>query len=317
MQTIELIYPHSYDSEDLPETVAAIGFFDGIHKGHQKVIKTAVDYAQANDLTSAVITFYPHPSVVLRDDVREVKYITPPAEKQNILQKMGIDKLYIIRFNKELSLLPPQVFIDHFIAGLNVKHLVAGFDFSYGHKGKGNMCTIDDHSKGRFATTTVPKVEFDGEKVSSTKIRQLLKNGDIHKVNQLLGRCLTISGRVVEGNKRGHTLGYPTANLDVDPEALLPKPGIYAVKVVYQHQVYEAMASLGFNPTFENNRNKPVLEVNILDFSDNLYGEKLRLEWHAFIREEQQFSDVQALIQEMANDEKKVRHYFAHHSEQM
>src|SRR5699024_12175176 len=133
------------------------------------------------------------------------------------------DKLYIIRFNKELSLLPPQVFIDHFIAGLNVKHLVAGFDFSYGHKGKGNMCTIDDHSKGRFATTTVPNVEFDGEKVSSTKIRQFLKNGDIHKVNQMLGSRLTISGRVVEGNKRGHTLGYPTANLDRSEERRVGK----------------------------------------------------------------------------------------------
>src|SRR5699024_12311937 len=108
-------------------------------------------------------------------------------------------------------------------------------------------------------------------------------------------------------NKRGHTLGYPTANLDVDPEALLPKPGIYAVKVDYQHQGYEAMASLGFNPTFENNRNKPVLEDNILDFSDNLYGERVCLEWHAVNRAEQKFSDLQALNQEMANDVKRAR----------
>src|SRR5699024_10581079 len=115
---------------------------DGIHKGHQKVIKTAVDRAKANHMTSAVMTFHPHPSVVLREDVHHVKYITPPVEKENILQEMGVDRLYIIKFNKELSLLSPQTFVDHFITGLNVKHLVAGFDFSYGHKGQGNMHTI-------------------------------------------------------------------------------------------------------------------------------------------------------------------------------
>src|SRR5699024_10882644 len=204
-------------------------------------------------------------------------------------------------------------FVDHFITGLNVKHLVAGFDFSYGHKGQGNMHTIGDHSRGTFSTTTIDKVEHDGEKVSSTKIRQLLKNGNVSEANKWLGRCFTVSGLVVEGNKRGHSLGYPTANLEVDPEALLPKPGVYAVKVVYKQEVYEGMANLGFNPTFEANRDTPVLEVNILDYSNNLYGEELRLEWHAFIREEKKFKDAQELIDEMAHDEKTIRQYFANH----
>ncbi|WP_106497582.1 bifunctional riboflavin kinase/FAD synthetase [Lentibacillus sp. Marseille-P4043] len=311
MRTIKLTYPHTLALEELPETVAAIGFFDGIHLGHQNVIKTAVSEAKERNMESAVITFHPHPSVVLKKDVQHVQYITPLKEKQEVLQKMDVDRLYIITFNKELSSLSPQQFIDHFIIGLNIKHLVAGFDYSFGHKGKGNMNNIAEYTREEFTFTTIKKVELDDEKVSSTKIRELLHSGKVEAVKLLLGRPLTVSGIVIEGDKRGRTIGYPTANLQLDQDALLPKPGIYAVKVIYKNEAYEGMASLGTNPTFTANRKDLSLEVNILDYQNDLYGEELQMEWCKFIRDELKFDNVEALIDQIADDEKVIRAYFS------
>lgn len=311
MRTIELTYPHTLIMEELPETVAAIGFFDGIHMGHQKVINTAVSKAKNDNMESAVITFYPHPSVVLKKDAPHVRYITPLKEKQAILRKMDVDRLYIITFNKELASLEPQRFINHFIIGLKIKHLVAGFDFSYGHKGKGNMENIRDHTRGAFDYTTVSKVQISQEKVSSTKIRDSLQKGEVENVNALLGRPLVTRGVVIDGEKRGRTIGYPTANLQISSDALLPKVGVYAVKVLYKNEVYEGMANLGYNPTFETDKEEPVVEVNILDYNNDLYGEELLVEWHRFIRDEEKFNSTDELISNIENDEKVIRDYFS------
>lgn len=310
MRTFELTYPHSMVLNELPETVTAIGFFDGIHKGHQKVIQTAVREAKERGMESAVITFHPHPSVVLKKDVQHVKYLTPIREKQEILQKLEVDRLYIIQFNQELASLTPQVFVDHFLKGLRIKHMVAGFDFSYGHKGKGNMQTIQEHAAGAFTVTQVDKVVIDGEKISSTKIRNLLKAGDMDEAARLLGRPLSVTGLVVKGEQRGRTIGYPTANIAVSDETLLPKVGVYAVKVLYKNEVYEGMASLGFKPTFTDQLVEPILEVNIFDYNNDLYEEELRVQWYTFIREEKKFSGVEELVSEIVEDEKKVRKYF-------
>ncbi|GGJ92801.1 riboflavin biosynthesis protein [Lentibacillus kapialis] len=310
MRTIRLDYPHTLILDELPDTVAAIGFFDGIHKGHQKVIETAVHEAKSKNMKSAVITFHPHPSIILKKDVQHVQYITPLREKQEILQDLGVDRLYIITFNKELSSLEPQAFIDHFIINLNIKSLVAGFDFSYGHKGKGNMQTIHEHSRGLFNYTVIDQMQSENQKISSTRIRELLKSGQIEKANELLGRPLVVRGIVKEGDKRGREIGYPTANLEVDSEVLLPKIGIYAVKVRVKNDVYEGMASLGYNPTFTANRDEPIIEVNIFDYNTELYGEELALEWHCYIREEIKFDSAEELIKQIEEDEKRIRNYF-------
>lgn len=311
MRTIELTYPHTLVIEELPKTVAAIGFFDGIHKGHQKVIKTAVTKAKESNMESAVITFHPHPSVVLKKEKAHVQYITPIQEKQEILQQMNVDRLYIITFSKELASLSPQKFIDHFIIGLNVHHLVAGFDFTYGHKGEGNMDNIHSHARNAFDYTTIDKVELEKEKVSSTKIRTLLSEGNVEKVNQYLGRNLSVHGIVIDGDKRGREIGFPTANFEINPDALLPKIGIYAVKVLYKGEEYEGMASLGLNPTFKDGETKPTLEVNIFDYSNDLYGEELQIEWCNYIREEKKFNGVDELIEAIKMDEKQIRQYFS------
>ncbi|TFJ94702.1 riboflavin biosynthesis protein RibF [Lentibacillus salicampi] len=310
MRTIKLAYPHTLILDELPETAAAIGFFDGIHKGHQKVIRTAVNEAKSRNMESAVITFHPHPSVVLKKDIQHVQYITPLREKQEILQQLGVDRLYIITFNKELSSLEPQTFIDHFIINLNIKFLVAGFDYTYGHKGKGNMQVIHEHSRRLFDVTVIDKVQSGDLKISSTRIRELLKSGQIGEANELLGRPLVIRGIVKEGDKRGREIGYPTANLEIDSDALLPKIGVYAVKVRFKNEVYEGMASLGYNPTFTLDRDEPIIEVNIFDYNNDLYGEELVLEWHQYMREEIKFNSAEKLIEQIEKDEEQIRNYF-------
>jgi riboflavin kinase/FMN adenylyltransferase len=310
MRTIELTYPHTLLLEELPETVAAIGFFDGIHKGHQKVINKAVTEAKNKDMESAVITFYPHPSVVLNSEVQHVKYITPLREKQEILQQLNVDRLYIIKFNKELSTLSQQSFIDHFITGLHIKHLIAGFDFTYGHKGQGNMQDISKYAKGQFTTSVIDKVSKFDEKVSSTKIREYLKHGEVEKANLLLDRNLSVRGTVVDGDKRGKTIGYPTANLNIDADVLLPRTGVYAVKVYYKNISYDGMANLGVKPTFNAGETKPKIEVNIFDYNHDLYGEELKIEWCKFIRDEKKFKGIEELVEQIKTDEKEIRAYF-------
>ncbi len=311
LRTIELTYPHTLNLEALPKTVAAIGFFDGVHLGHQQVIEAAVDEAKKREMESAVISFFPHPSVVLKAGREDVKYITPLREKQEILQRLGVDRFYIITFNKELSSLSPKAFIDHFIIGLHIKHLVAGFDFTYGHRGQGTMEDMKEYADNHFTYSTITKVEMDKEKISSTRIRSFLAAGDMEKTAQLLGRPLSLYGMVVDGEKRGRTLGFPTANLKVNDAALLPKPGIYAVKVSYKNESYEGMASLGTNPTFTENRDSLSLEVYIFDYNNDLYGEELQLQWFRFIRDEQKFTTVDGLIKQMKNDEAVIRNYFS------
>lgn len=309
MKTYKLAYPEKLIEENIPKAVAAIGFFDGIHKGHQEVINTAVSKAQKDQMESAVITFYPHPSVVLKGN-EQAKYITPLHIKQDILQQLNIDRLYVIEFNKELSLLSPREFIEHFIVGLNVKHVVAGFDFTFGHKGKGNMENILQLGKNNFTTSVIEKVQYRDEKISSTNVRKHLASGKVAEANTLLGRHYCVSGTVVSGDQRGRTIGYPTANIKTDPDTLLPKSGVYAVKVNIDNITYEGMANLGIKPTFHPHAVEPIIEVNIFDFNGDLYGKRLFIEWHTFIRDEKKFSTIDDLVSQIKQDEKDIRTYF-------
>ncbi|MDC3414096.1 bifunctional riboflavin kinase/FAD synthetase [Aquibacillus sp. 3ASR75-11] len=310
MKTYTLAYPHNLTKTDLPDTVAAIGFFDGIHKGHQKVIGTAVEIAKANDQESAVITFDPHPSVVLKKDRKHVNYITPLKEKEALITEMGVDRLYIIHFNSELAQLDPKAFIDHFIIGLRIQHLVAGFDFSYGYKGKGSTATLPLHSDNQFEVTIIPKIVNNGTKISSTLIRSYLAEGDMEEANQLLDRPLRVRGIVVEGDKRGRTIGYPTANVEPRDPFLLPKVGVYAVHVMHHKNKYKGMANLGYKPTFQDKPDAPSIEVHLLDYQGDLYGEELTIEWQQFVREEKKFNGVEELVNQLKQDEQNVRSYF-------
>lgn len=310
METIQLTYPHNLKKEKISTSVAAIGFFDGIHEGHQAVIQTAVKKAKAKELKSAVITFFPHPSVVLKKGKETVHYITTVKEKEAFLSELGVDYLYIITFNKELSQLSPAQFLEHFIEGLHIKHLVAGFDYTFGHKGAGNMENIHTFLPDDVEVTVIDKVDYASEKISSTNIRAALKEGDVEKVHQLLGRPYFTSGVVVDGDKRGRQIGFPTANLQIEEDKLLPKLGVYGVYVYVAGKKYYGLLNLGVKPTFHDHLPKPSPEVYILDFEEDIYGEMIEVEWITFVREERKFNGIDEIVAQLTEDEKNIRKYF-------
>ncbi|HLR72605.1 MAG TPA: bifunctional riboflavin kinase/FAD synthetase [Pseudogracilibacillus sp.] len=310
MQIIELSYPVSLSKESLPKTVAALGFFDGIHQGHRAVIGEAVDIAQKQHKECAVITFHPHPSVVLKQTNETVQYITTIDEKAELLSEMGVDRLYIITFNKTLSKLSPEEFIKHFIVDLHIEHVVAGFDFSFGHKGKGNMKNIHSFGFDQFTTTVIDKIELEDEKVSSTNIRKALHIGDVEEVHNLLDRPYETSGKVITGAKRGRQLGFPTANIAVSTLKLLPKQGVYAVTIDVKDKLYKGMANLGVNPTFVEGKTIPSLEVYIFDFEADIYEEEVTVYWYKHMRDEKKFNGVDEIVNQLTEDEKQIRAYF-------
>ncbi|MCM3587195.1 bifunctional riboflavin kinase/FAD synthetase [Mesobacillus maritimus] len=311
MELIKLNHPHLYKSEDFSPQVMALGYFDGVHLGHQEVMKEAIKIAKEKGMKSAVMTFDPHPSVVLGKKVQHVEYITPIEEKIRVIENMGVDRLYIVHFTREFANLLPQEFIDDYIIQLNVKHVVAGFDYTYGKMGKGTMETIQFHSREQFEYTIVPKLAVNGEKVSSTLIRTFLLQGKVDAVPLLLGRYYTSSGVVGHGDKRGRTIGFPTANVDVFEEFILPPTGVYAVRLLVDGKWHNGVCNLGYKPTFNNQKAaKPTVEVHIFDFNQDIYGKLVIVEWHQKIRDEQKFSGIDALVEQINQDKQQALDYF-------
>lgn len=310
MKTIQLTYPHNLLKNELPSTVCAFGFFDGIHKGHQKLIQKTMDLAKEKGMKSAVMTFHPHPTDVLQKQSEPMKYITPLKQKEAILKEMGIDCLYIVTFNHGLASLPPHAFIDHFIEQLHIKHVVGGFDYSFGHKGKGTMETMKNEARGRYDTSIIPKMMQNNTKISSTSIRTWLQQGKVDYLLQIMGRLFAVEGHVVSGEKRGRTIGFPTANIACEPDALLPTVGVYAVTMTLGKETFYGMANIGYKPTFHQDLKETTLEVYLFDFDRDIYGEQVCVSFHTFIRDEKAFEGVDALIAQLTNDAETVRGFF-------
>ncbi|KKK39559.1 riboflavin biosynthesis protein RibF [Mesobacillus campisalis] len=311
MELIKLNHPNSYKREDFPPLALAMGYFDGVHLGHQEVIKSAIKAAEDNGLKSAVMTFDPHPSVVLGKSIKHVEYITPLEEKVAIIEQLGVDYLFIVHFTHEFAGLLPQEFIDGYVIGLNAKQAVAGFDFTYGKMGKGTMETIQFHSRGQFDYTVVPKLSTSGEKISSTAIRTRLKAGEMDKIPGHLGRWYTTSGTVVHGDKRGRTIGFPTANVDVNKDYILPPIGVYAVRIMVKGDWHQGVCNLGYKPTFKDEKaSRPSVEVYIFDFNEEIYGEQVVVEWHLRIRSERKFAGIDQLVEQIGKDKEEAKSYF-------
>lgn len=287
----------------------AVGFFDGLHRGHQAVIKAAQKRADELNIQSAVMTFDPHPSYLFGGPNQQVRYITEKQEKIRILEGLGIDTLFIVKFDWELAKLTPAQFIDAYFRNLNVKHVTAGFDFTFGANGQGTMETMAQLANGDFGTTIVEKVTDDAtEKISSTRIRQLLATGEVASAATLLGRPYRTSGEVIDGDKRGRLLGFPTANIAVSDSAVLPMNGVYAVRFIINDEVFDAVCNIGVKPTFQKgDAVHVVIEVHVLDFNEDLYGKQVSVEWIDFIRAEQKFESVDALIEQIKQDKETAR----------
>jgi riboflavin kinase/FMN adenylyltransferase len=310
LEVIRLRFPYNLATIDNPPMAMALGYFDGVHRGHQKVILEAKTKAAQMGICSAVMTFDPHPSVVLGKTVQQIQYITPLEEKVKIIEELGIDYLFIIHFTAEFANLLPQEFIDQYVIGLNVRHVVAGFDFTYGRMGKGTMETLPFHSRDQFSYSIVPKFTQGDEKVSSTRIRNLLREGRTDSLLSLLGRYYTTSGIVIHGDKRGRTIGFPTANVDINEEYIIPPLGVYAVRFNVKNQWHNGVCNIGFKPTFNKEALHPSVEVHLFDFNEDIYGEEVTIEWHLHLRKEQKFSGIEELVAQIERDKQNTLNYF-------
>lgn len=311
MEIIRITYPELNQEKSLKPMSLAVGYFDGVHQGHQQVINTAKNFAEERGLKSAIMTFDPHPMTVLTGKKLENHLITSLDEKLSMFESLAVDYVFIVTFNKSLSQLSPTEFVKQFFINQNVKHVVAGFDFSFGHKGSGKIQNMDEYSNGQLTFTVVDKVTYENEKISSTRIRKTILEGEMELCAQLLGRPFSIKGKVVEGFKRGREIGYPTANIQIDEEHIIPKVGIYAVTIDVKGETFFGMASIGYNPTFTDHLKHPVLEVHIFDFNEEIYGEIVNVYFYRYIRDEIKFEQVDQLIDQMKDDEKEVKNFLS------
>lgn len=300
MQVID-IQPPVVNKPQTPQ-VLALGFFDGVHRGHQAVITQAKQVANAKNLPLAVMTFDVHPAVIYQHKPADsVKYLSPRARKIELMATLGVDVLYFVHFTPEFASLDPQSFVDQYLVGLNAAVVVAGFDYTYGKKAIANMQTLPDYAKDRFEIISVPAHLDDGEKISSTRIREALDAGDVDLANRLLGYHYRTTGPVVHGEARGRTLGFPTANIDTPNAERLPGIGVYTVRMQVDGKWVPGMASVGRNVTFGAGR-ALTLEINLFDFHDDIYGKPAVVEWLHFLRGDVKFDGAQGLIDQLKLD---------------
>ncbi|TQR20965.1 riboflavin biosynthesis protein RibF [Psychrobacillus vulpis] len=312
MEVYHLSYPHHlFENEHNNAYSLAIGFFDGVHRGHQEVIKKALEKGKELHIKTAVMTFDPHPSLVLGGSKEQVFYITPLEQKIEILKELEVDAVFVVRFTSDFAKLTPKQFVDSFIKHTNVKHVTAGFDFSFGAFGKGTMKEMENLAAGDYTVSVVDKQQLTGEKISSTRIRAELKIGNLEEVKELLGRPFKLTGVVIHGDKRGRTIDFPTANVQPTEGQYTPATGVYAVKIRVQETWYEGVCNVGFKPTFNNpDAKKLSIEVHIINFDQSIYGEEVVVHWYKRIRSEQKFNGIDELKEQIGKDKLVAIDYF-------
>lgn len=285
---------------------ACIGYFDGIHIGHQALIKKAIMHAKNERLCSALITFDPDPWVVLRG-MTHVPHITTLQQRQSIAEALGIEVWITIAFTKELADLRWQDFISEVLLRCQVHHLTCGFDFSFGRRGEGKPADL--LADPRFVTHVIASVNQHDEKISSTRIVAAIEAGRMEEVTQLLGRPYTVSTTVIHGNHIGHSLGFPTANLDLYDTYIIPAIGVYSGYVTIDDMTHPAMINVGYNPTC-NQRERISVEVHILHFDADLYGQCLTVSFIRKLRDEIRFASKEELIEQLWHDVQTVAQDF-------
>ena len=287
----------------LSHAVVTSGTFDGVHVGHQKILSRVTERARQQHGQSVVITFWPHPRLVLFPEDNELKLLSTIEERVEQLRSFGIDYLLIIPFTKAFSRMSSRSFItDVLVKAINTKVLIIGYDHRFGKNREGSF----EHLKNRsqqygFEVEEIPRQDVDDVGVSSTKIRKALESGDLETATRYLGRYYTLTSVVEEGNKLGRTIGYPTANLKLpEPHKLIPAHGVYAVWVKVGEERFAGMMNIGVRPTVDGK--KLTLEVHILHFSRDIYGQSITVEFVEQLRQEQKFDGLEALKAQLARD---------------
>ncbi|NEW05594.1 bifunctional riboflavin kinase/FAD synthetase [Paenibacillus sp. SYP-B3998] len=303
MQIVPLSYPIDFKTSPLfvGKQVVAIGDFDGVHLGHREVIGRAIQTAKRLGLPASIMTFHPHPRAVMGQE-KYTDLLTPMNKKMELFASLGVKHAYIVTFDASLMRLSPEQFVDQVLYLLGVDSVICGFDFTFGYQGKGTPDSLCELSHGKFSVEVVRPFHMDGEKVSSTLIRESLQQGDIDTVTRLLGRPYSISGIVVDGEKRGRTIGFPTANLQLEEPYVKPINGVYAIRALVNGESYKGVMNIGVKPTFTTGELKPSFEAHLFDFSEQIYGEHLTVELVAYLRAERKFSSIDELISQIRRD---------------
>jgi riboflavin kinase / FMN adenylyltransferase len=291
---------------DAGGTVVTVGFFDGVHLGHQAVFRRTVEVARERGLRCVVVTFDRHPRETLTPG-KEPKLLTTPDGKARLIEAAGVDVVLVLRFDRAFSLVPAEEFVRRVLAdGLHAEHVVVGANFTFGHQARGTVETLRTLGPAHgFTAEELPILELDGRPVSSSSIREALAEGDLEWPTRALGRRYAVEGTVVTGAGRGVDLGFPTANLETDPRVLLPKTGIYAGRASIDERPFVAAISVGTNPTFGR---EPVhVEAFLLDFAGELHGRALAVEFWGRLRDEDRFDSPEALARAMTEDVRRTR----------
>ena len=312
MKIVKLKEPYDKNAIVDSPIVLALGFFDGVHRGHQEVIKRAIEKGKSLGVKVAVMTFDRHPKIIFQNiDGEKFKYLTMLDEKLEHFKNLGVDIAYVVKFDENLAYLSPQDFIDKYVVGLHAICVVAGQDYTYGKHDIANMDTISDFAKGRFEIITVDHLQRNDQKISSTQIRKDLDSGNVEAANLLLGYQYENHGTVEHGFKRGRKIGFPTLNVSIPKNERILGEGVYAVKVKIDKDNlwYEGMASIGHNETFGDDLERTV-EINLFNFDKSVYGEKVIVKWYKFLREMVKFDSVEELIDQLNKDKRDTEAFF-------
>ncbi len=282
-----------------------IGVFDGVHLGHKYLLSELVEQARLKNLISGVVTFKQHPQRLLKPQ-SSLPFLTNLPQKIKLLKDEGVEAIITLSFTLELAQTGTHQFVSLLQKYLRMRGLVLGPDFSLGRNKEGNVAVLRALGQSmNFSLTVVPEITINGEVVSSTAIRNTLSRGNMRKVHDMLGRYFSLEGRVISGTGRGVELGFPTANLDIDPERALPADGIYATWTYIENQRYQSVTNIGKRPTF--GESEQTVEVYILNFQGNLYRHELKIDIIKRLRREQRFDTIEELKKQIEEDIKQAR----------
>jgi len=293
---------HSLENLSLQNAWLTIGVFDGVHRGHQEIIRQLKAGAHANHAPAVVLTFSPHPAVVLGGKTG-FKCLTTPKERAALLESLGVDLVITHLFDRDLAAQTAETFMRRVALTLGLRHLIVGYDFALGRGREGNVTRLTRLGKTLgYEVQTIPPVTNGGMTVSSTRIRQQIAAGEVEAAAAGLGRNYILTGPVILGDGRGKRINIPTANIAYPAEKLIPANGIYATWAWLGDKRYASATNIGINPTFTPDKTTPNVETHLLDFSRDLYGQELRLEFVKWLREERKFPSVEVLVEQIQAD---------------
>ena len=297
---------HSLEEIAVKNAWLTIGVFDGIHRGHREIIHRLVTSAHANGAPAILLTFEPHPASVLSG--QEIKCLTTPQERADLLGKLGVDIVITQSFTRDLAAATALEYMSRLRQALDLKHLLVGYDFALGRGREGSPNRLAEIGRELgYEVEVIQAISDESGVISSTEIRKLVATGNVSEAAQLLGYHYPLGGEVIRGAGRGRTINFPTANIDYPNRKVIPSNGIYACWARLGDEKFMAATNIGFNPTFTPERQTPSLEAYLLDFDRDIYGQHIKLEFVSRIRNELKFNSVQALIWKIQEDVDKTR----------